>query len=120
MVIRDPATSLPLVRQVRRKVDFPLMLPTMHRAVVLTGPGRCPCARTRSTATRPSASPTGLFADGVYQYWGIQQTDWKDAPVLSEANKKTTIGGREYELHYSGSKLHMVVLRDGGQVPTGS
>jgi hypothetical protein len=55
-----------------------------------------------------------LIADGVYQYWGIQQTDWEDAPALAEANQTTTIGGRKYELYYSGSKLHMVVLRANG------
>ena len=55
-----------------------------------------------------------FFADGVYQYWGVQQTDWEDAPILAEANKITTIGGRKYELHYSGAKLHMVVRREKG------
>ena len=38
-------------------------------------------------------------------------TNWGDAPVLSEANVKRRIGGRTYELHYSGPHLHMVVLR---------
>jgi hypothetical protein len=55
-----------------------------------------------------------FFADGVYQYWGIQQTSWEDAPALAEANQTTTIEGRKYELYYSGSKLHMVVLRANG------
>jgi hypothetical protein len=54
-----------------------------------------------------------FFADGVYQYWGIQQTDWEDAPALAESNQRTKIGGRTYDLYYSGSKLHMVVLREG-------
>jgi hypothetical protein len=38
-------------------------------------------------------------------------TDWEDAPVLGEAGVVRTIGGRRYELHYTGPKLHMVVLR---------
>ena len=41
-------------------------------------------------------------------------TDWEDAPVLSERNVIRTIKGRNYELHYIGPKLHMVVLRQGG------
>ena len=41
-------------------------------------------------------------------------TDWEDAPVLAERNFVRSIGGRRYELHYSGPKLHMVVLRQGG------
>jgi hypothetical protein len=55
-----------------------------------------------------------FFADGVYQYWGIQQTDWEDAPALTETSTQTTIAGRKYDLHYSGSKLHMVVLHEKG------
>jgi hypothetical protein len=41
-------------------------------------------------------------------------TDWEDAPVLSETNVTRTIKGRRYELHYTGPKLHMVVLRQDG------
>jgi polyisoprenyl-teichoic acid--peptidoglycan teichoic acid transferase len=48
------------------------------------------------------------------EYWGVQMTDWDEAPVLSERNFIRSIGGRSYELHYTGSKLHMVVLRQGG------
>ena len=112
VVIRDPATSLPLVRQVRRKVDFPLMLPTIIERS--SSPDtQMPVRAYEIDGHKTVRFSYRLFADGVYQYWGIQQTDWKDAPALSEVNKKTTIGGRTYELHYSGSKLHMVVLRDG-------
>ena len=55
-----------------------------------------------------------VFSTGASEYWGIQQTDWEDAPVLNEPNTKQTIAGREYELHYNGPKLHMVVLRANG------
>ncbi|MDQ3162561.1 MAG: hypothetical protein M3Q92_06980, partial [Actinomycetota bacterium] len=48
------------------------------------------------------------------EYWGVQMTDWMDAPVLSERNHARLIGKRAYELHYTGPKLHMVVLRHGG------
>jgi hypothetical protein len=51
---------------------------------------------------------------GVNEYWGIQETDWDEAPILSERNFIRSIGGRSYELHYTGPKLHMVVLRQGG------
>jgi hypothetical protein len=40
-------------------------------------------------------------------------TDWEEAPVLAEGNVVRTIKGRRYELHYTGPKLHMVVLRQG-------
>ena len=57
---------------------------------------------------------TYKLGTGTNEYWGVQMTDWEDAPVLSERNFIRSIGGRTYELHYSGPKLHMVVLRQGG------
>ncbi|HUP33091.1 MAG TPA: LCP family protein [Gaiellaceae bacterium] len=54
------------------------------------------------------------YRTGANEYWGVQMTDWEDAPVLSERNLTRTIGGRTYELHYTGPKLHMVVLRHDG------
>jgi LCP family protein required for cell wall assembly len=111
VVIKDPATSLPLVRQVRKKVDFPLMLPTVLERS--SSPDSVMPVRAYEFDGHKTVRFTyRFFADGVYQYWGIQQTDWEDAPVLGEANKTTTIGGRKYELHYSGAKLHMVVRRE--------
>jgi hypothetical protein len=50
-----------------------------------------------------------------YQYWGIEETDWPDAPVFSAANSTRKLKGRPYQLYFSGSHLHMVVLRDGGK-----
>jgi LCP family protein required for cell wall assembly len=54
------------------------------------------------------------YRNGASEYWGVQMTDWEDAPVLAERNFVRSIGGRRYELHYTGPKLHMVVLRQGG------
>ena len=54
------------------------------------------------------------YRTGANEYWGVQMTDWEDAPILAERNLTRTIGGRTYELHYTGPKLHMVVLRHGG------
>jgi LCP family protein required for cell wall assembly len=54
------------------------------------------------------------YRTGANEYWGVQMTDWEEAPILSERNVTRRIGGRTYELHYTGPKLHMVVLRQGG------
>jgi LCP family protein required for cell wall assembly len=51
---------------------------------------------------------------GTGEYYGVQMTDWQDAPVLSDKNHARLIGGRAYELHYAGPRLRMVVLRHGG------
>ena len=54
------------------------------------------------------------FRTGASEYWGIQQTNWTDAPVLADANFTEVIRGRRYSLYYSGPHLHMVVLREHG------
>jgi LCP family protein required for cell wall assembly len=111
VVIKDPATSLPLVRQVRKKVDFRLMLPTVLERSSSPDP-TMPVRAYETDGHKTVRLTYRFFADGVYQYWGIQQTSWEDAPALAEANQSTTIAGRKYDLYYSGSKLHMVVLRE--------
>jgi LCP family protein required for cell wall assembly len=50
------------------------------------------------------------FTNGLTEFWGIQMTDWKDAPALADPNDSTTIKGRTYRLYYDGPHLHMVVL----------
>ena len=112
VVIRDPATSLPLIRQVRRRADFKLMLPTIIERSSQPDP-TMPVRAYEIDGHKTVRLAYRFFADGVYQYWGIQQTDWEDAPALAESNQRTKIGGRTYDFYYSGSKLHMVVLREG-------
>lgn len=45
------------------------------------------------------------------QYYGLQGTAWKDAPILDDPSEKRTIRGREYELHYDGDRLRLVAWR---------
>ena len=51
------------------------------------------------------------FRTGAQEYWGIQQTSWKDAPVLESKNVTRRFGNRDFDLYYDGARLHMVVLR---------
>jgi hypothetical protein len=48
---------------------------------------------------------------GSNEYWGVQMTDWDDAPALEDRSLTRRIKGRIYDLYYDGAKLHMVVLR---------
>jgi polyisoprenyl-teichoic acid--peptidoglycan teichoic acid transferase len=48
---------------------------------------------------------------GSNEYWGVEETDWDDAPVLADKSLTRRIKGRTYDLYYNGPKLHMVVLR---------
>ncbi len=44
-------------------------------------------------------------------YWGIEETDWNNPPVLGDKSFQHDLGGREFDLYYSGPNLHMVVLK---------
>ena len=44
----------------------------------------------------------------------IQETDFDSAPVLSDTSFRHDLGGREFDLYYTGTHLHMVVLRAHG------
>lgn len=54
------------------------------------------------------------FRIGTNEYWGIEETNWNDAPALADPSFIQKIKGREYALYYSGPHLHMVVLRKDG------
>ena len=106
----DPDSTLPLLRAERRRVPFPLQVPTVLERT--SYPHRERPIRIYNLAGRRALRLT--FTTGASEYWGIQMIAWNDAPILREPNEKLTIKGRRYELHYNGSDLHMVVLRDRG------
>jgi LCP family protein required for cell wall assembly len=105
--------SLALLRERAPKVPFTVMVPT-----VLERSSRIDRERpVRMYRIDPEGEHKTIrltYRTGAQRYWGVQMTDWEDAPVLSERNFVRSIGGRRYELHYVGPKLHMVVLRQGG------
>jgi LCP family protein required for cell wall assembly len=47
----------------------------------------------------------------VGEYYGLQGTTWKDAPILEDATEVRRIGKRSYELHYDGDRLRLVAWR---------
>ena len=110
-VVRNPLATLGLLRSIKHRADFPLMVPSLLERS--SYPDREKPLRIYQIKKGEKAVRL-TFKTGAQEYWGIQQTDWEDAPVLAEANKITTIGGRKYELHYSGANLHMIVLRHRG------
>ena len=103
---------LPAVRQAAAwKVGFPLQIPTViERSSVLDN--EVPYRVYKVDDDKKTVRFT--FRTGVNEYWGIQQTDWDDAPALEDKNFSAVIKGRQYDLYYSGPNLHMVVLRAGG------
>jgi LCP family protein required for cell wall assembly len=112
-VVTDASAVEPLIRQARGKAGFPLLVPTVHES-------------SSSLSTLRPIRVYGLGGDGeqavriVYNgpteldYWGIQETNWTDPPVLEGPTVKRRFGGREYSLYYSGSHLHMVAFQENG------
>jgi LCP family protein required for cell wall assembly len=108
-----PATS-ETIHEVRKAskwdVGFPLMVPTKiasNSALDADVP-----YRVYKIGKRKAVRLT--FRTGISEYWGIQMTDWEDAPILKDANDTQVIKGRKYSLYYDGPKLHMIALHHGG------
>jgi LCP family protein required for cell wall assembly len=105
--------SLALLREREPKLPFPVMVPTvLERSSWIDREKPIRMYRIDPDGKHKTVRLT--YRTGGGEYWGVQMTDWEDAPILSERNFIRSIGGRSYELHYTGPKLHMVVLRQGG------
>jgi hypothetical protein len=102
---------LPVVRQAAAwKVGFPLQIPTvLERTSTLSTE-----TPYRVYKLDDSKAVRFTFAKSGNEYWGIQETDWNDAPALQDKNLSQVIRGRQYDLYFNGPHLHMVVLRAGG------
>ena len=105
--------ALPLLRERAGKVPFPLLVPTMLPRGSWIDTVR-PVRLYRIDPDRKHKALRLTYRTDNGEYWGVQMTDWEDAPILAERNFYRTIGGRRYELHYTGPRLHMVVLRANG------
>ncbi len=112
-VRRDPRATYPELFKVRRRLPFRLENPTvLERSSYLdTGSTEVP-VRVYSLGGQPTVRLT--YRTGSTQYWGIQETRWAGAPVLRDKSLTRWVGGRRFDLYYSGSHLHMVVLRANG------
>ena len=105
--------SLELLRERAPKVPFKVMVPTvLERSSWIDREKPVRMYRVDPEGEHKTIRLT--YRTGANEYWGVQMTDWEDAPALSERNFVRSIGGRRYELHYTGPKLHMVVLRQSG------
>jgi LCP family protein required for cell wall assembly len=111
-VVRDPSSVAPLLRPLRKKVDFPIMVPTVREensSLASESPVRTYRLDEEHSALRMT------FSTGTNEYWGIQQTSWTEAPILNGPTLERRIGGREYKLYFSsGQKLHMIAFESNG------
>jgi hypothetical protein len=109
----DRSQADPLLQPLVRKIKFPLMVPTILErssyADRLSGdkPVRYYYIKDRHKAVRL------VFRTAGGEFWGVQETDWEDAPALADRSFRHSLGGREFDLYYNGSKLHMLVFHKG-------
>ena len=113
--VRIDSAAKPYLQQVAKRVPYTSDDADQDRAE-LGDQHAQPDPRLRHAAEQ--RGPADVH-DGRIDYWGIQMTNWKDAPALNDPNEVTKIGRRTYRLYYNGSHLHMVVL-DYGARRTGS
>jgi len=105
--------SIEYLRERAPKVKFPLMVPTVIERSSWIDRERPARMYWIDEPDNEHKTVRLTYRTGASEYWGVQMTDWEDAPVLAESNVTRTLKGRRYELHYTGPKLHMVVLREG-------
>jgi LCP family protein required for cell wall assembly len=110
-VVSNPYDTVTRLRAVQKKVHFRLQTPTVIESSSAPDTQK-PLYAYRIFENHRAVRAVFRTAGGAY--WGIEQTDWADAPVLSDKSLRHHLGGRTYDFYYSGSKLHMIVLRDHG------
>jgi len=109
----DRSQAEPLLQPIASKVKFRLMVPTILERTSypdrLTGdkPVRYYYIQGRHKAVRL------VFKTAGNEFWGVQETDWAGAPALTDRSFRHSLGGREFDFYYTGSKLHMIVLHQG-------
>jgi LCP family protein required for cell wall assembly len=109
----DPSETYSTLFRYRRRLPFKLEVPrVLERGSYLdSGSGETP-VRVYQLGGQPTLRLT--YRTGGNEYWGIQMTRWADAPALADKSLTQRLGRRTYDLYYSGSNLHMVVLRENG------
>jgi len=110
----DPAASLALLNPVRDKVKFPLQVPTVLEGG--SNPDTLPTDKPiRYYYIQPHDKAIRLvYRTGAGEFWGVEETDFNDAPILADRSFRHDLNGREFDLYYAGPHLHMVVLHAGG------
>jgi LCP family protein required for cell wall assembly len=113
-VVPDPRSAAPLVRAAQRKVDFPLLVPTVRES----SSELSTLEPIRVHRVNDDHKGVRLVYNGPLStdYWGIQQTSWTDAPILEGPTLTRRIGSREYRLYFNGSHLHVVAFEENGAV----
>ena len=112
-VVAGASAVVDLLREHRREIPFPLMVPTkIDKSSWIDR--ELPVRVYGIDRDKEHKAVRLTYRHGLNEYWGVQMTDWEDAPVLAGRNFVRKLGGRTYELYYNGPRLHMVVLKTDG------
>jgi hypothetical protein len=103
-----PSAARDLLRERRSQVPFPLMVPRVIERSSWTD--SADPVRLYYIDGRDHKAVRLVYRMGSNEYWGVEETNWDDAPVLADKSFTRHIGGRTYDLYYNGPHLHMVVL----------
>ncbi len=108
------SASLDLLRERQKKVPFPLLVPTVIERTSWVDREK-PIRLYRIDGDHGTHKAVRLVFrfGGGNRYWGVEETDWTDAPILGDHSLARRIKGRVYTLYYDGPHLHMVVIRRG-------
>jgi len=111
----DSSPGTDLLKPLQPKFPFPLMVPTVleRNSYPDTQPGDQP-VREYWIDRRGGHRAVRLVFHNGNTYWGVEETDWDGAPALTDKSFRHDLGGREFDLYYSGPHLHMVVLKSHG------
>ena len=104
--MRRDSSAIPLLRKAARRVPYRVPDPGPRRSQLTQLDDTTPI-RVYKLGDHNAVRLT--YTNGLGDFWGVQMTDWEDAPVLGDPNDSTVIKGRKYRLYYNGSHLHMVV-----------
>src|SRR5205814_759266 len=108
--IHNPSATRSLMRAIRHRLPFRVEYPTVIDRSSRVDP-EPPNPRVYTVQGHRMARL--VFSTGSPgEYWGIQETNWGNAPALTEKNFVRHFGHRTFEFFYSGSHLHMVVLTE--------
>jgi LCP family protein required for cell wall assembly len=114
-VTYNPGATRGLLQKAQRKVPFKLEVPTLIATNSAPDTSGMPIRTYKIDGDNRAVRLSFSYQSGGYtEYWGVEETDWADAPVLNDANFQHTIKGRHYAFYFNGPDLHMVALTENG------
>jgi hypothetical protein len=107
----DPSVGTSLLDPLKARAGFPLEVPTVLERSSYADSYNGDVAARLYPIVKGHKAVRLVFRTGAGEYWGVQESDWSGAPVLADKSFRHDLGGREFDLYYAGSHLHMAVLQ---------